>query len=55
MDGDAIPRSILKHFNLSGALPFAEAAAEIASRRKSYPNGQLFIDRLLSFADINCQ
>lgn len=44
---------VLRHFDLSSS-PYDEArVGSIQTRRSRYPDGQLFIDRLLNLAGID--
>ncbi|CAK9787296.1 hypothetical protein CC85DRAFT_327181 [Cutaneotrichosporon oleaginosum] len=50
-DDYALPNTVLRYFDL-GSAPYREAA-DIGARRKASPDGRLFFDRLLAFADID--
>ncbi|EKD01356.1 hypothetical protein A1Q2_04344 [Trichosporon asahii var. asahii CBS 8904] len=47
---EGIPSTLLRHFDVSAPYPRAE---DISTRRPTYPQGQLFFDRLLALADTN--
>lgn len=51
-DEYALPGTILRYFDLA-ASPYGAVAEDIAARRKAAPEGKLFFDRLLEFAEID--
>ncbi|BEI91398.1 uncharacterized protein CcaverHIS019_0402180 [Cutaneotrichosporon cavernicola] len=50
-DEYALPNTVLRYFDL-GSAPYRDAA-DIVARRKASPDGRLFFDRLLAFAEID--
>ncbi|GMK58873.1 hypothetical protein CspeluHIS016_0603150 [Cutaneotrichosporon spelunceum] len=50
-DEYALPNTVLRYFDL-GSPPYCDAE-DIVARRKASPDGRLFFDRLLAFADID--
>ncbi|ORX39985.1 nuclear pore complex assembly-domain-containing protein [Kockovaella imperatae] len=52
-DHFAIPQTILRHFDLASSLYTEDGASISSSRRASYPNRELFFDRLLTFANLD--
>jgi hypothetical protein len=50
-DDYALPNTVLRHFDLASAS--YRDASDIGARRKASPDGRLFFDRLLAFADID--
>ncbi|RXK38601.1 hypothetical protein M231_04107 [Tremella mesenterica] len=52
---DELPHSILRHFDISFSPYTSEVVQAITLRRGRYPEGKLFLDRLLELANVDGQ
>ena len=49
-----LPQTILRHFDLISTPYNPDLAAAIHSRRREFPDGYLFLDRLLAMGSVEC-